>query len=273
MSAPEGGPGRFEVDRLTVTFGGVRALSEVSTVVPPGELVAVVGPNGAGKSTLLNAVSGLVRRQSSGAIRYGGKALHTMPAARRAVLGIGRSFQHPPLVERLTVLDNVLAGGFGGRDYGVLAQLARWGKVARSERAREEQARSYLDFLGLSELAGAPAQGIAYGQRKLVDIARALMGRPTLLLLDEPTSGLGRAEHAAMADVLRRLMERGGITILMVEHHMDLVRETATRVLGLQAGQVIADGPAREVLDSAEFRASLVGATATPPATRGETAQ
>ena len=247
------------LEDLAVAFGGVRAVSEVTTAVGSRELVAVVGPNGAGKSTLLNAISGLVRRQTTGRLQFRGKAISTMTARRRAVLGIGRSFQNPPLVDSMTVVENVMAGAFGLHDYGVLDQLTRWRKVARSERARQEQARSILDFVGLADSAEVTAGEIAYGQRKLVDIARALMSEPSLLLLDEPTSGLGKSEHTAMADLLNRLMERGTMSIVMVEHHMELVRDTATRVLGLQAGRVIADGPALEVLESEEFRATLIG--------------
>jgi branched-chain amino acid transport system ATP-binding protein len=244
---------------LSVAFGGVRALSEVSTAVGARELVAVVGPNGAGKSTLLNAISGLVRRQTTGRLEFRGKAINGVTTARRAVLGIGRSFQNPPLVDSMTVVENVMAGAFGLHDYGVLDQLVRWRKAARSERARQEQARSILDFVGLADIAPDPAGQIAYGQRKLIDIARALMSEPSLLLLDEPTSGLGKSEQAAMGDLLNRLVERGTMSIMLVEHHMELVRDTATRVLGLQAGRVIADGPALEVLESEEFRATLIG--------------
>jgi branched-chain amino acid transport system ATP-binding protein len=250
----------LEVADLSVAFGGVRAISGVTTRIDQRELVAVVGPNGAGKSTLLNAISGLVRRQTTGAISLRGEPIQSLTATRRAVLGIGRSFQSPPLVESMTVTENVMAGAFGLRDYTVLDQLVRWRKVARSEREREDQARSILEFMGLDGVADVPADEIAYAQRKLVDIARALMAEPSLLLLDEPTSGLGRSEHAAMGELLTRLMARRSITIVMVEHHMDLVRETATRVLGLQAGRVVADGPTAQVLDSEEFRATLVGA-------------
>jgi ABC-type branched-subunit amino acid transport system ATPase component len=249
----------LEVRGVDVVFGGVHAITDVSTVVHPRELVAVIGPNGAGKSTLLNAISGLVRRQSRGEIRFNGESIEGMSVARRAVRGIGRSFQSPPLVDPLTVVQNVMAGAFGVRDYNVVDQLVRPWRVARSERAREEQARSILDFVGLSEIADLPASEIAYGQRKLVDIARALMSEPSLLLLDEPTSGLGRSEHDAMGHLLTRLMERGEMSVLMVEHHMDLVRSIATRVIGLQAGELVADGPTLEVLDSEEFRATLVG--------------
>lgn len=251
---------QLQVDQLSVAFGGVHAISQVSAAFGREELIAVVGPNGAGKSTLLNAVSGLVRRQTTGTISFQGKPIDGLSARRRAVLGIGRSFQNPPLIEHLSVVENVMAGAFGRHDYGVLDQLTRWLKVSRSEERREEQARAILDFMRLPGIADRPASEIAYGQRKVVDIARALMSEPALLLLDEPTSGLGKSEHAAMGQLLNRLMERGSITIVMVEHHMDLVRDTATRVLGLQAGLVVADGPTRDVLDSDEFRATLVGA-------------
>jgi ABC-type branched-subunit amino acid transport system ATPase component len=259
----------LEVDRVSVTFGGVRAISDVTARIGSQELVAVVGPNGAGKSTLLNAISGLVRRQTTGEIRLRGTSIGSMAASRRAVLGIGRSFQNPPLVEKLPVVENVMAGAFGLHDYGVIDQLTRWRKVGRAERRREEQARSILEFMGLPEVADTPADQIAYGQRKVVDIARALMCEPSLLLLDEPTSGLGKSEHAAMGELLTRLMARGTMSIVMVEHHMDLVRDTATRVLGLQAGQIVADGRTGEVLDSDEFRATLVGARREPTTSGG----
>jgi ABC-type branched-subunit amino acid transport system ATPase component len=262
----------LEVRNLSVEFGGVRALTGVTTVVRPNELVAVIGPNGAGKSTLLNGISGLVRRQSSGEIQFRGEPIHGLSVARRAVRGIGRSFQNPPLVDPLTVVENVMVGSFGVRDYHVVDQLLRPRKVARSERAREDQARQILEFVGLSAIADMPASEIAYGQRKLVDIARALTSEPRLLLLDEPTSGLGKSEHEAMGHLLERLMERGDMSILMVEHHMDLVRSTATRVIGLQAGELVADGPTLSVLDSEEFQATLVGlapAKATTAGTQG----
>jgi branched-chain amino acid transport system ATP-binding protein len=251
----------LQISGLSVAFGGVRAVSDVAITVGHQELIAVVGPNGAGKSTLLNAISGLVRRQTTGHMVFEGKAIEGLSGRRRAVLGIGRSFQNPPLVENLSVVQNVMAGAFGPHDYGVLDQLVRWRKVAKAEHHREEQARSILALMGLPDIADAPASEIAYGQRKVVDIARALMTEPRLLLLDEPTSGLGKSEHAAMGDLLNRLMARGTMSVLMVEHHMDLVRDTATRVFGLQAGQVVADGPTQAVLDSEEFRATLVGAT------------
>jgi branched-chain amino acid transport system ATP-binding protein len=249
----------LEVRSVSVAFGGVHAVSQVSTVVRRHELVAVIGPNGAGKSTLLNAISGLVRRQSSGEIRFRGEPVQGVSVAKRAVKGIGRSFQNPPLVDPLSVVENVMAGSFGVRDYSAVDQLIRRRKVARSERAREEQARGILEFVGLSAIADLPASEIAYGQRKLVDIARALMSQPRVLLLDEPTSGMGRSEHDAMGHLLARLMERDEMSILMVEHHMDLVRSIATRVIGLQAGELVADGPTQSVLDSEEFRATLVG--------------
>jgi ABC-type branched-subunit amino acid transport system ATPase component len=268
MSVPE--TPDLEVRDVSVEFGGVRALSSVSTVVRPNELVAVIGPNGAGKSTLLNAISGLIRRQATGEILFRGERIDPLPVEKRAVRGIGRSFQNPPLVDPLTVVENVMTGSFGVRDYRVIDQLVRPLKVARSERAREEQARTILDFVGLSAVSDLLASDIAYGPRKLVDIARALMSEPRLLLLDEPTSGLGKSEHEAMGQLLARLMERGEMSILMVEHHMDLVRSTATRVIGLQAGELVADGPTLSVLDSEEFQAALVGLAPAPAGSAGE---
>ncbi|MER7007559.1 ATP-binding cassette domain-containing protein [Dactylosporangium sp. NPDC000555] len=252
----------LELDGVGVQFGGNRALADVRAHVHQGEIVAVVGPNGAGKSTLLNAVSGLLRREARGVVRLHGERIDQMSAARRTSRGIGRSFQNPPLIDALTVVENVMVGAFPSRDYGVLGHLLRWRTVARSERKREEQARGVLEFMGLTEIADLETSHVPYGPRKLVDIARALASEPSVLLLDEPTSGLDKNEQATMEQILRRLREGGGISILMVEHHMDLVRNSASRVIGFQAGEVVAQGPTADVLDSDEFRAALVGAVA-----------
>ena len=242
---------------VTVTFGGVVALSEVGFAVDRNDLVAIVGPNGAGKSTLLNAISGLVR--STGRIELLGRSIHGVAAARIAHTGVGRSFQDPQLIDDYTVLDNVLCGAYGQLRYGLVDQLFRHYKVERAEREMTARAEALLQFVGLDRHLGDEAGSLSYGARKLVDIVRAMVSGPRLLLLDEPSSGLDAAERASLQATLIALREERLVTTLVVEHHMDLVRSVATRVVGMQAGEVIAVGTPSDVLDSDAFREAVVG--------------
>ncbi len=245
---------------LSARFGNVVALHNVTAEVRTGDLIAILGPNGAGKSTLLNALSGLQAGTVTGEIVIDGTDVSRAGPVARAKAGIGRSFQDPPLVESMTVLENVLSGGWLQHRYNVGEQIFRPRKSGRDEARLTAHARALLDFVGLSRLADVPASQIPYGPRKLTDVARALMGGPGLVLFDEPSSGLDQAETAIVIDILNDLKASGSVAVLVVEHHMDVVRAAATRVIGLQAGEVIADGTATQVLDSAEFRAALVNA-------------
>jgi branched-chain amino acid transport system ATP-binding protein len=251
-------PSELGLRGVAVSFGGVTALSDVTFSVDSGELAAVVGPNGAGKSTILNAVSGLVRL-SAGTILLDREKLGRQRPAVIAARGVGRSFQNPYLVDGMTVLENVLVGAHVANGYTVVDQLWRRSLVRRRERELDARARMLLDELGLSRFASASPRSLPYGPRKLVDIARAVVSRPRLLLLDEPTSGLDAREQAVVSDTLSRLRATGAMTMLLVEHHMDVVRAVASKVIGLQAGTVVAVGGPDEVLDSAQFRSAMVG--------------
>jgi branched-chain amino acid transport system ATP-binding protein len=176
-----------------------------------------------------------------------------------AAAGLGRSFQHPPLLEHETVADNVVCGMHGLDKYSLASQVFRPRHVARREALLYERALLLLDVVGLSDLADHAVGSLSYGQRKLIDIARAMASGPRLLLLDEPTSGLDFAEQEKVKNILLTLRASGRVTVLVVEHHMDMVRNTATRVLGLQAGAVLAEGDPGQVLDSEAFRQAVVG--------------
>jgi branched-chain amino acid transport system ATP-binding protein len=244
---------------LDVRFGGLRALSEISVDIHRSEIVAIVGPNGAGKSTLLNAISGLLGDSVSGEVTLGGKSvLHSHPAAIAAA-GVARSFQNPPLIESETVLENILLGAHLRLRYRMVDQIMRRRAVAAREREATRLAITVLEFAGLARLIDRPVAGLPYGSRKIIDIARTLMSSPKLLLLDEPTSGLDVHERALVQNLLVELRKSTELAILIVEHHMDIVRATADRVIGLQAGVVLAVGTAVEVLDSEAFRSSVVG--------------
>jgi ABC-type branched-subunit amino acid transport system ATPase component len=244
---------------LDVRFGGLRALSEISVDIYRSEVVAIVGPNGAGKTTLLNAISGLLGDSVSGEVTLSGRSvLHSHPAAIAAA-GVARSFQNPPLIESETVLQNILLGAHLRLRYRMVDQIVRRRTVAAREREATQLAITVLEFAGLARVIDRPVAGLPYGSRKIIDIARTLMSAPKLLLLDEPTSGLDVHERERVQNLLMELRKSTELAILVVEHHMDIVRATADRAIGLQAGAVLAVGTAVEVLDSEAFRSSVVG--------------
>ena len=244
---------------LSVRFGGLFALTKVDLDVGHHDLVAIIGPNGAGKTTTLNAICQLIR--CSGSITFVGRPIHKLPAWKVAAAGIGRSFQDPPLIDHYSVLENVLCGSHLRLRYGMLQQLL-WRRAVRDHEAgMVRRAMTLLEFVGLENQAGKEAGSLSFGARKLVDIVRAMVSGPRLLLLDEPSSGLDEDERSALRGILLALRQERRVGILAVEHHMDLVRATATHVIALQAGEVLMKGTPSEVLDSARFRIAVVGSS------------
>lgn len=235
-------PPRLEVSGLTVTFGGLTALEDVSFTVPDGATVALIGPNGAGKTTVFNAVCGLVRTRR-GEIRVGGVPA---PASATGLLGAGvsRTLQGLGLFDRLTVLENVL----------VPLTSARTGAEERIAAAHD-----VLDTLGLGARAAAPAGTLPYPERKRVALARALVTRPRLLLLDEPAGGLGAADIDQLAQTVRTVSD-GGCAVLLVEHHVDFVMDVADHVVVLDFGHVIASGTPDEVRRDPAVEEAYLGA-------------
>jgi branched-chain amino acid transport system ATP-binding protein len=253
-------PDAIEVRAVSVAFGGLAALTDVSASVDPDHIVAVVGPNGAGKTTLLNAICGLVRK-SGGEVRHYGTDVTNAHPSRIARCGVGRSFQDPRLIDSVSVVENVLCGAHATIGYSLADQVVRRLKVGVRERRAKADAKELLDLCGLAHLADVEAGRLAYGPRKMVDIVRATVSRPSVLLLDEPSSGLDVAERARVQDMLLVIHNEFRIPMLVVEHHMDLVRAVAHRVLGLVSGAVALTGPTDIVLDSEEFRATMTGGT------------
>jgi ABC-type branched-subunit amino acid transport system ATPase component len=236
---------RLELDRVTVRYGGVEALREVSFAVEPGALVALVGPNGAGKTTVFDVVSGLVR-PTSGAIRLDGRALAGRPAHHVAALGIGRTFQIARLFPGLPVLDNVLVGVTFGR------------RPPESAGERQRQARRLLEVVGLEARASAPAAALSLGEQKRLELAVALAPEPRLLLLDELASGLPPRGRAEVVRFYARLRERG-LTVVAIEHALGALGELADRVVVLDQGAVVADGPPGAVLAAPRVAEAYLG--------------
>ena len=226
---------------LTRRYAGLVAVDGVTMAVAPGTIHAVIGPNGAGKTTLFNMVSGLVT-PSAGTLALDGTDITAAPTHVRAARGIGRTFQNIRIFGAMTVLENALTGLHARPVPGVVATLLRRPAFRAYERVAVAQARAALAQAGLQDRADLPASALSYGDQRRLEIARAIVARPRLLLLDEPAAGLNPAETAALA-ILVRAIRDAGTTVLLVEHDMGFVMDISDRVTVLNFGRLIYEGP------------------------------
>ncbi len=245
MQADHGVGPLLRLEHVSRAFGGVFAAREVSLEVAPGELRGLIGPNGAGKSTLFGLISGHLR-PDSGAVYLSGDRIDRLPPHRRARLGVAIVFQGARLFARMSVLENVMVGAHARTRAGVTSAVLRLPRQRREERLIAESAREALERVGLSEWADRDAQGLPLGQQRRLQVARALVARPELLLLDEPASGLRAGERADLADLIDQLRATG-TAIMLVEHDVGLVTRLADRITVLDLGQVIAEGTPEEI--------------------------
>jgi branched-chain amino acid transport system ATP-binding protein len=246
----------LEAIGITHSFAGIKALSDVSLAVEPGERVGLIGPNGAGKTTLFNCVLGVLR-PDRGTVRLAGEDVSRLPVYARARRGIGRSFQRIELFPDTTVRDHLLIAERTRRGDGRLwRDLLGLGRPRRDELAACDEV---LGLLGLGAQADEPIEHLSLGQGRLVEVARALMTRPRLLLLDEPSSGLDHRETADLAKTLREVQGEEDFAILLVEHDVELVASFTERCYVLDFGTLIAEGPTADVLASPEVRHAYLG--------------
>ncbi|HET7874902.1 MAG TPA: ABC transporter ATP-binding protein [Methylomirabilota bacterium] len=246
----------LSVRRISKSFGGVAAVAGVSFDVTAGEIRAIIGPNGAGKTTIFNLVTGLMPL-GAGDIRFNDRLLDRLSTSERARLGIARTFQNLQIFANMTVLENVMVGRHRRSRAGLLAAAFRTPGSRREEARIGEQALACLELVGLEARRDDPAGSLPFGQQRLLEIARCLATEPVLLLLDEPAAGLNLAETEALGELILALRRRG-ITILLVEHLMDLVMGISDSVLVLNYGQVLAHGtPAQVQNDPAVVEAYL----------------
>jgi branched-chain amino acid transport system ATP-binding protein len=231
----------LEIRDLTLRFGGLMALNGISLKAADGELVAIVGPNGAGKTALLNCING-VYRPSVGRIILDGKDITDVPADRIALARVGRAFQHAELFPHMTVTENLLVGRHLLMRTGLFSGAFYFGRAQREEAEQRNSIERIIDFFELYRYRDAPAASLPYGVQKLVGVARALALEPKLLLLDEPSTGLMREEKENFARFLLRIRHELRLSVLWVEHDMQMVTELADRIVVLNQGEIIADG-------------------------------
>ena len=234
------------VEDLSISFGGIRAVDDVSFEVEEGEVFAIIGPNGAGKTTLFNLVSGIYF-PDGGSVRFAGRDITSLPAHRIAPLGLARTFQNIELFEHATVLQNLLIGRHVHRRSTALSHLLFLPAVRREELEHRRRVEDVIDLLELAHYREQTIANLPYGVRKVVEVGRALCLEPKLLLLDEPTSGLNPEESEDMGFWIEDINRDLGVTVVMVAHDMGLVSRVAGRVLALNEGRVIAEGSPAEV--------------------------
>ena len=245
MAPPPASP-LLSVRDVTVRFGGIVALDSVSFEMAEGAIVGLIGPNGAGKTTFFNCLSRLYAPDRGDILFEGRSVLHATPH-RIAELGVGRTFQSLALFQTMTVLQNVMVGVHSRSRSDFLSNALRLPWVSREERAIRRTAMELIAFLDLEAVAHHPAAGLSFGTLKRVELARALAGRPKLLLLDEPAGGLNHEEVAALGRLIRSVRDERQVTVLLVEHHMNLVMQVSDRVVVLDFGRKIAEGSPAEV--------------------------
>lgn len=250
----------LEAREVSVRFGGVQALQEVSIPVAPGAISGLIGPNGAGKTTLFDVLTGM-RRPDGGRVVLGGKDITRLGTHRRARLGVARTFQRLELFWSLNVEDNVLVGAEATVQWWRANPLKQVGRSPGGRTASESKSHfvaSLLDRVGLADLGKVQVGSLPTGQARLVELARALATTPKVLLLDEPSSGLDDTESATLGELLLDLA-RGGMAVLLVEHDMDLLMKVSDNVTVLDAGTVIAEGTPAEVRSNDAVRAAYLG--------------
>jgi len=241
---------------LTKRFGRVTALSEVSVRFGVGETVGVIGPNGAGKTTLFDCILGVLQ-PDAGSVLFEGTRVDRLPVFRRSLLGIGRTFQRLELFSGMTPREHLLVTERARSEKGALWKDALG--LGRPTPDEKRQAAELLDLVGLTDVADAPVESLSLGRSRLVELARALVGPPKLLLLDEPSSGLDDAERTTLVSVLGRLENERDVTVVVVEHDLDLVSAVVDRLVVMDVGRVIADGPVEAVLADTAVRRAYLG--------------
>jgi branched-chain amino acid transport system ATP-binding protein len=251
----------LEVKKLERRFGGLLAVADLSFEVAEGEIVSIIGPNGAGKTTAFNVITN-ISPATAGTVRFKGELLNTLPVHRISARGVARTFQNLRIFPNLTVRDNVLVGLAPSARGALLATVLRSPAQRRAEQKLQREADTLLELLGLEGVSGQLARELPYGAQRRVEIARALATHPELLLLDEPAAGMNPAEIADLIELIRRLRGTRVSTIVLIEHHMSVVMSISDRVIVMDQGEKIAEGPPDQVRSDRRVIQAYLGSTA-----------
>lgn len=248
----------LEINNLSVSFGGLKAVDDVSFNLKNGELLGLIGPNGAGKTTLFNMLSG-VYTPTSGEIILDGELVNGTRPDKLSKLGVARTFQNIRLFDNLTVLDNVKLAMNQYMEYGILTGMFRLPKYWKEENAASDQAKEILRLFDLEKYFRAFAGSLPYGAQRKLEIARAMATYPKVLLLDEPAAGMNESETKDLMDSIRIIREKTGVSILLIEHDMNLVLGISERLIVLNYGEILAEGNPHEVISNKEVVKAYLG--------------
>jgi len=247
----------LEVSGITRIFGGVTALDDISFTIGQGSITGVIGPNGAGKTTLFNIITGIYSR-TSGRVSLEGRDISGLPPERLARLGMVRTFQNIELFGNMSVLENVMVGLHTKGSCGLLACSLRMPWSIAEERRLRKAAGKWLEFTGISDLADDTAGNLSFGKGRLLEIARALAVEPRIILMDEPAAGLNSRETLGLAHLMEDIRQMG-VTVVLVEHDMELVMDVCDRIVVLNLGRKLAEGTPREIQENTEVIAAYLG--------------
>lgn len=247
----------LRLERITQVFGGLTALEDISFTAKSGEITGVIGPNGAGKTTLFNIVTGIYH-QTAGAVYLNDRNVSGFPPEKLATLGMVRTFQNIELFGQMTVVENVMVGLHTKSKSGILSCALKLPGHLKEERVIRERAMQWLDFAGVTELCQTEAANLPFGKGRLLEIARAMALEPQIILMDEPAAGLNSRETVELAALIRKIRE-SGVTVVLVEHDMELVMDVCDSILVLNLGRKLAEGTPQEIQENPAVIAAYLG--------------